>query len=168
MKYRPSLLLMFAFLLQVGVSGAQSVAKPAGEQYAAVVRPVYNFGFFGLGSYNGVGLRALHQITRRTAYGIEYSFYENSRDQSFTVAGVVIERQAFNTLVFSVGTLGYFGLDGESSRALGVVSNFGWEPYKNSRISPYVTYRADLIFAEEVRRSAAISLGISINLIALD
>lgn len=108
------------------------------------------------------GARLLLSANEAQRYGLELSrFHAESHD--FTAAGIVLEQRVGRVFNMSIGTVGYFGFDGSSGNPVGLTTNLGWEPAGEGRVEPFVTYRADFIYARETTAIHSLSVGLSIK-----
>ena len=78
--------------------------------------------------------------------------------------GIVLEQRLFEWFNMSIGTVGYFNYGVDRSNVIGLTSNLGWEPNNhNIPFKPFVTYRSDTIFADNIETINSISIGFNIE-----
>jgi len=68
-------------------------------------------------------------------------------------------QRLWNWFNMSIGTVGYFGYGADSINPVGLMTNLGWEPSHYEKFKPFVTYRNDVIFSEDMDVSYSVSVG---------
>ncbi len=94
-------------------------------------------------------------------WGLEFTYFD--AENPFTSFGIVLEAKPFSWFNASMGTVGYFGYGEDEANVIGYTSNLGWEPNNSIGFLPFVTYRSDMIFAEEIEIINSLSVGFGIK-----
>lgn len=147
--------------------------------YPIQVRAAAGFGIahsFGENSMSGlsyhVGGRFLLPAGKAgLRYGLEASFvapFAENSDQRYVAFGIILEATLWKHFLAAIGTVGYIAAAGpQSSHPFGLVTNLGWSPEWNFFIRPFVTYRAEFIFADAVIIDSSLSAGIGFSFDAI-
>lgn len=59
-----------------------------------------------------------------------------------------------------IGTIGYVGIGDNTDNPFGIVTNLGWEPEDMGMITPFVSFRSELIFDDSTVHMNTLSAGI--------
>jgi hypothetical protein len=156
---------LFILLLPIPSVYSKILLRPfAGAGYSQTA------GSDGTGAGVHAGARLLLQANANQSYGIEVSFIDayriagSAEDIKFIPVGLVLEQKLFGWFIMGIGTIGYVGIGSNKSNPFGLVTNLGWEPEWDSKWSPFITYRAEFIFDEQIRQHSSISSGITFAL----
>ncbi|MCL0051803.1 hypothetical protein M1M97_03975, partial [Thermodesulfovibrionales bacterium] len=117
---------------------------PAGK---IVFRPHFGYGHTGENYISHYGVRILLAAGDNKRYGIEVTKLE----EVFAI-GIVLEQRLFE----------WFNIV-DRSNVIGLTSNLGWEPNNHIPFKPFVTYRSDTIFADNIETINSISIGFNIE-----
>jgi len=129
-----------------------------------ILRPNANLGVIGKDLTYSYGLRFLLKAGSNKAYGIEASRFYNIKDAgNFYTVGIILEQKLLSWFNSSIGTIGYFNYGENLENVIGLTSNLGWEPYSKKRLSPFITYRSDLIFSRKIQSINTLNIGLNIK-----
>ena len=146
--------------------GAPALSGPHLElRPHAGVGSLANLGSSSSAGYWHAGGRVLLTANQVQSYGIEVT-HLGSKDRDFLTVGVVLEQKLWGWFLMGIGTVGYVKTGGSGrtdGSPFGVVSNLGWEP-SWGRLSPFVSYRAEWIFADSVLLGSSLSAGATLQL----
>jgi hypothetical protein len=107
------------------------------------------------------GVRVLLGANDLQLYGLDVTKF-STKDDKFTSVGIVLEQRVWEWFNMSIGTIGYFDYKGQNQA--GLMTNLGWEPNRNGRIEPFVTYRSDTIFTKDKTDTIhSLSVGVKYN-----
>ncbi len=116
----------------------------------------------GSDSINHIGIRLLLNAGGSKKYGLELTQFESDSGHKFQSIGIVIEQKKWGWFNMSIGTVGYFDYT-DNTNPVGLMTNLGWEPESKHSIKPFITYRGDLIFADQNQRIHSISSGLTFS-----
>jgi hypothetical protein len=94
-------------------------------------------------------------------WGLDITYFDG--ENPYTSFGVILEAKPFSWFNASMGTIGYFGYGENEENVIGYSSNLGWEPDNSIGFLPFVTYRTDMIFAEEIEIINSLSIGFAMK-----
>lgn len=94
-------------------------------------------------------------------YGIDVTYFD--APQAFTSIGVMLEQRPFGWFNMSIGSVGYLGYGEDKDNLFGYSSSLGWEPDNSIGFLPFVTFRTDVIFADEIELINSFSAGFSVK-----
>ncbi len=132
-----------------------------------IVRPQVGYGYMDSsslsnnGSINHVGLRILLNTGENKRYGLEATRFHLNNAKSFGSLGIVLEQRLWNWFNMSIATIGYFNYKIGSKNPVGLMTNLGWEPNSYKNFKPFITYRNDIIFSEDIDIVYSISIGVT-------
>jgi len=132
-----------------------------------VIRPQVGYGYLessgsqNTGELNHVGMRILLNTGGNKRYGLEATEFNLKNGGGFYSLGIVLEQRLWDWFNMSIGTVGYFDYLGEVGNPVGLMTNLGWEPVRCSALKPFITYRNDLIFVENVDVAHSFSAGLN-------
>ena len=135
-----------------------------------VIRPQVGYGYNdssgsqNSGNLNHVGIRLLLNTGGNKRYGLEATEFNPENGGGFYSLGIVLEQRLWNWFNMSIGTVGYFDYVASSGNPVGLMTNLGWEPNSCHTFKPFITYRSDLIFGENVDVLYSLSAGLSFEL----
>jgi len=109
-----------------------------------------------------LGMRLLLNAGGTKKYGLELTQFEVDGGERFNAIGIVIEQKKWGWFNMSIGTVGYFS-HSKNTNPIGLMTNLGWEPDNKHSLKPFITYRADLIFAEHNQTIHSISSGLTFS-----
>ena len=94
-------------------------------------------------------------------WGIDVTYFDG--ENPYTSFGILLEAKPFSWFNASMGTVGYFGYGEDEDNVIGYSSNLGWEPDNSIGFLPFVTYRTDMIFADEIEIINSLSIGFAMK-----
>lgn len=127
-----------------------------------IFRPQVGVGSMNAGRYDHAGFRLLLPSNDQQSYGLELSNVSTPTG-IYQAVGIVLEQRLWGWFNMSIGTIGYMARDSVTPNAPGIVANLGWEPHWKGALKPFVTYRNDFIYASEVQRGHALSVGLAVG-----
>lgn len=132
-----------------------------------ILRPQVGYGYIdsldskNSGNLSHIGMRLLLNTDGNKRYGLETTKLNLGSRKSFYSLGIVLEQRLWNWFNMSIGTVGYFNYTTRSDNPVGLMTNLGWEPDNNNILKPFITYRNDVIFAENIDIVHSLSVGLS-------
>jgi len=105
-------------------------------------------------------------------YGIEvtyidaYASGDDKPDMQYIGVGIVLEQkpfESFESFNMGIGTIGYVGIGDNTDNPFGIVANLGWEPEYRGMITPFISFRSDLIFDDSTVQMNTLSAGIRLQ-----
>jgi len=166
--------MIYSRLVCVGVAALSMVSLPtlAAESDEFFIRPHAGVGYTSAsgdgasGTSFHAGARFLLGAGGNKLYGLEvtyidaYAFDDDKPDTEYLAVGIVLEKKVARVFNMSIGTIGYFGLGDNTNNPFGLMTNLGWEPEYKGMITPFITFRTDLIFDESTINMSSLSVGI--------
>ncbi len=134
-----------------------------------IIRPQGGYGYFhsadpdSSGATYHAGARILLPASEVKRFGLEFSWFDVKDAGEFTSMGILLEQKMWNWFNNSIGTVGYFGFGEDSENIVGLMTNLGWEPNWDKALKPFVTYRTDFIFSEELTTIHSLSAGLALG-----
>ncbi len=160
-------------IMSVGIAAMSMLSLPTfAENDGFLVRPHFGVGYTSASSDGAsgtsvhVGSRFLLGTGGNKYYGLEvtyidaYAFDDDKPDTEYLAVGIVLEQKLVKAFNMSIGTIGYIGIGENTNNPFGIVTNLGWEPEYKGRITPFITFRSDLIFDDSTLNMNTISAGI--------
>jgi hypothetical protein len=169
-------LMSVAFLLCISswsrTARADEVIPPPGDHPIANVRPMFGFGYsntYGSGpsgwGYQAGGRAQLYADASQS-FGLEASYVVpvmTRTDGRYVALGLVLEQRLWDAFIMSIGTVGYLGVSGQERQPFGIVTNLGYSPRLTAHLRPFLTYRAEWIFASPAVGINSLSVGLTVN-----
>ncbi|VAW83985.1 hypothetical protein MNBD_GAMMA18-2431 [hydrothermal vent metagenome] len=138
----------------------------ASAESSVTVRPQIGYGYINSDNSGGiahVGIRALLNASEIRRYGLELSKLSMDGGKDFTSFGIVLEQRLWGWFNMSIGTVGYFDYGENSENPVGLITNLGWEPSHYKTFKPFITFRNDVIFSNDVDTVQSFSIGMSLE-----
>ena len=134
--------------------------------HGPVIAPQFGFGIIGHGDpIMHYGVRFLLASSNIQKFGLEVSRFDRPEDnfentKAFYSVGIMLEQRLFNWFNMSMGSVGYFNFGPKGEHAAGFATNLGWEPNNKIPFFPFVTYRSEWIWLDELKPEMINSLSI--------
>jgi hypothetical protein len=164
--------LLFGPMWFSGPALADGAAASPEETTWGYVRPDVSFGYSS--TYGGgpsgwgfsAGARFMLTSGASQSFGLEASYVVPVLSQSggrYLALGIVLEQRIWESFILGIGTVGYVAVTGPSRQPFGIVTNIGWSPPLSARFRPFITYRAEWIFASPTLAINSLSIGLAVN-----
>ena len=103
------------------------------------------------------------------SYGLEvtyidaYASEDEQPETQYLGVGFVLEQKPFESFNMGIGTIGYVGIGDNTNNPFGIVTNLGWEPELKGMITPFISFRSELIFDDSTIHMNTLSVGIRLR-----
>ena len=139
----------------------------AQAETGVILRPHAGYGYISSSDseYEGAvyhaGGRLLLGAGENKKYGLEATYFELDDKTDFFSCGIVLEQKLWGWFNMSIGTVGYFNYGPDSDNTIGLTTNLGWEPDSFKKLTPFITYRNDMILHDNTAIVNSLSVGLA-------
>ncbi len=146
------------------IAQGSSSQAPAGENPNHQIRPNISLGIHNGAFTYSYGVRTLLLAGVDKKFGLELSrFHTPETDADFWTLGIILEKRAYKWFNIAIGTIGYIDYGEDADNVFGLVTNIGWEPLNSKMLSPYISFRKDFVFYQELHSLFLLNVGINIR-----
>jgi hypothetical protein len=155
----------------MGIALLFIISFPSWAEKGILIRPHLGMGYTDVsgegasGMARLIGSRFLLSAGGNKSYGLEVSYIEayagkdDKPDTDYLAVGIVLEKKPFESFNMGIGTIGYLGMGDNSDNPFGIVTNLGWEPEYKGNITPYISFRSEWIFDENIFKINTLTAG---------
>lgn len=95
--------------------------------------------------------------------GVDFVQTADTESQRFLAVGLYVEQRMFESLLMSIGAVGYFPTEDRRPVPFGFSSKFAYAPTWGT-LSPYAGLRIDQLFTEERQQVFSFDVGLTLTL----